>query len=325
MSGTEMVGWLLAIWGEVLAELGDLDGALCQAKKGIALTEKGSDVAMLTWSYMCLTRVLFSRGDFYAAHEIITATERIARASVVPRWVTNLMGAWKVRTWLAQDKLDETLEWMRQRWQNLDAQTTYVDALDNVALARVFMAQERHEDAVRLLNRLLEPAEAGAHTTRAIQILILQALALQAQGDTDQAMASLERALALAEPGGYIRIFADEGPAMARLLYEALARRIGPDYVRRLLAAFPVAEAEPPTSSVADHPSSALIEPLSERELEVLALIAQGLTNLEIASRLFLALNTVKAHASNIYGKLGVHNRMEAAARARALGILPPT
>jgi len=325
MSGTEMVGWLLAIWGEVLAELGDLDGALCQAKKGVALTEQGSDVAMLTWSYMCLTRVLFSRGNLDAAHEIITATERIAQASVVPRWVTNLMGAWRVRIWLAQDKLDETLEWMRKRWLDLNAQTTYVDALDNVALARVFMAQKRYEDAVRLLERLLEPAEAGAHITRAVQILILQALALQAQGDTDQAMAPLERALALAQPGGYVRIFADEGPSMARLLYEALARGTRPDYVRRLLAAFPVTAAEPPTSSVADHPSSTLIEPLSERELEVLELIAQGLTNPEIASRLYLALNTVKAHTSNIYGKLGVHNRTEAAARARALGLLPST
>jgi len=325
MSETEMVGWLLAVWGEVLAELGDLDGAVRQAKKGVALTEQGSDVAMLTWSYMCLTRVLFSRGDLAAAHEIITATTRIAQSSVVPRWVTNLMGAWRVRIWLAQDKVDETLEWMQKRGLNLDAQNTYVDALDNVAVARVFVAQERYEDALRLLERLLEPAEAGTHTTRTIQILILQALIFQIKGDIDQAIVRLERALTLAKPGGFLQIFADEGPPMARLLYEALSRGIAPDYVRRLLAAFPVTEPEQTDVSKTLASNSELIEPLSDRELEVLQLFAEGLTNPEIASRLFLALNTVKAHASNIYGKLGVHSRTQAVAKARALRVLPFT
>ncbi len=112
---------------------------------------------------------------------------------------------------------------------------------------------------------------------------------------------------------------------MARLLYEALARGIAPDYVRRLLAAFPVAEPEQAAPSETQAPNSDLIEPLSERELEVLQLIAEGLTNPEIASRLFLSLNTVKAHTRNIYGKLGVHSRTQAVARARALGVLPST
>ena len=128
---------------------------------------------------------------------------------------------------------------------------------------------------------------------------------------------------ALAEPGGFLRTFVREGPPMARLLYEAVKRGIAPDYARRLLAAFPVALAEqaaPPETRISN---AALVEPLSERELEVLQLIAEGLTNREIASRLYLALNTVKAHTRNIYGKLGVHNRTQAVARARALGILP--
>jgi len=112
---------------------------------------------------------------------------------------------------------------------------------------------------------------------------------------------------------------------MAHLLYQALKRGIAPDFVQQLLAAFPAVEAvqtEPTKSKV---PESELVEPLSERELEVLELIAQGLTNQEIASRFFLSLNTVKAHTRNIYGKLGVHNRTQAVARARALGLLPST
>ena len=135
----------------------------------------------------------------------------------------------------------------------------------------------------------------------------------------------LGQALALAQPGGFVRIFIDEGPPMARLLYEAVTRGIAPDYARRLLSAFPVAEPEQTSPSKTQAPKSELIEPLSERELEVLELIAEGLTNQEIASRLFLALNTVKAHSSNIYGKLGVHSRTQAVARARALGLLPST
>ncbi|MCB0257211.1 MAG: hypothetical protein KDI55_26115 [Anaerolineae bacterium] len=130
----------------------------------------------------------------------------------------------------------------------------------------------------------------------------------------------MQEALVIAEPGGYTRIFVDEGPPVARLLYEALARNIAPDYVRRLLAAFPIPE---PVQIAPSDPQSATIEPLSERELEVLQLIAEGLTNPEIAARLFLTLNTVKVHVRNIYGKLDVHNRTQAIAKAAGLGLLP--
>ena len=109
---------------------------------------------------------------------------------------------------------------------------------------------------------------------------------------------------------------------MAHLLYEALSREIAPDYVRRLLAAFPVAEPDQTNTSESQVSGSVLIEPLSTRELEVLQLIAKGLTNAEIAARLFLSLNTVKVHARNIYGKLGVNNRTQAVARARTFGIM---
>jgi LuxR family maltose regulon positive regulatory protein len=117
----------------------------------------------------------------------------------------------------------------------------------------------------------------------------------------------------------------DEGPPMARLLYQALSRGIAPDYVRRLLAAFPVTEPKDSDAVKTRAPNAELIEPLSERELEILELIAEGLTNPEIGSRLFIALNTVKGHARNIYGKLGVHNRTQAVVRARSLGLLSST
>ncbi|MCB0239198.1 MAG: LuxR family transcriptional regulator, partial [Anaerolineae bacterium] len=122
-------------------------------------------------------------------------------------------------------------------------------------------------------------------------------------------MAVLEQSLAMAEPLGFLQIFMDEGPPMAILLYQALTRGIAPEYVRRLLAAFPAVEAKEPARSETQPSDSGLIEPLSEREIEVLQLVAAGLTNQEIAGRLFLSQHTVKVHARNIYGKLGVKNR----------------
>ena len=187
------------------------------------------------------------------------------------------------------------------------------------------MAQGCLDQSMDLLPHLFNAAEAGERTTKVIEILILQALALQSKGDVEQATAKLKKALILANPGGFIRIFVDEGPPMARLLYQALERGISPDYVRRLLAAFPVVEPEKTAPFSTQVPKSELIEPLSEREIEVLQLIAEGLTNREIAARLFLSVNTVKVHSRNIYGKLGAHNRTEAAAKAQALGILPST
>jgi LuxR family maltose regulon positive regulatory protein len=211
--------------------------------------------------------------------------------------------------------------------------------LEHLILARVLVAlgrddpQSAHlENALKLLARLLEAAERAGWMGKAIEILVLQALALQGHGEDDKTLTALGRALALAEPEGYTRIFLDEGPPVAHLLHQAAACGIAPDYVRSLLAAFEGATTDAhgawagqktttEESPVVVRPSS-LLDPLSERELEVLRLIAQGLTNREIASRLFLAQSTVKVHTRNIYGKLDVHSRTQAVACAQELGLL---
>ena len=324
LSQTIVVGWLLAIWGEVLAELNDLDTALHQTKKGVELTRHGGDVAMLGWNYLCLTRVLFSSGDIAGAEETIQELEHIARETDIPPWVMNLLATWQARIWLAQGKLNAASQWVQERGLNADRDPTLLYEMDiNMLLARVLIAQGQLDETITLLQRLLITAKAAGRTSRVIEILILQALTLQSQEDTDQAVAALTEALSLAEPGGFIRIFVDEGLPMSRLLYEALHSGIAPDYVRRLLAAFSIAEPEQPAPSKTQTPKSELVEPLSERELEVLQLIAEGLTNQEIACRLFLTLNTVKVHTRNIYGKLDAHSRTQAVARAKVLGILP--
>jgi LuxR family maltose regulon positive regulatory protein len=194
-----------------------------------------------------------------------------------------------------------------------------------ISQARVHLAQGEASAALAVLEPLRQQVEANGLEDERLKVMVLQAVALHAHGEKEVAAQLLGDALALAEPEGFIRIFVDEGPTMARLLYEALSRGISPDYVRRLLGAFPDAEPEKTDLSKSQAFKSELIEPLSEREFEVLQLIAEGLTNQEVATRLYLSLHTVKVHARNIYAKLGVKNRTQAVAKGKALGILSPT
>ena len=193
-----------------------------------------------------------------------------------------------------------------------------------ISQARVHLAQGDPSAALAVLEPLRQQVEAKGWQDERLKVMVLQAVALHAHGEKDKAVQLLGDALALAEPGGFIRIFVDEGLPMAQLLSEAAAHGMMPDYIGKLLAAF---EAEEQKSEDKSHlpaasPAQPLIEPLSQRELEVLQLIAQGLSNREISERLFLALDTVKGHNQKIFGKLQVQRRTEAVARARELGLL---
>ncbi len=327
LAQTGVTGWLLAIWGEGLAEENKLEEAVHQAKKGVALAERGSDLAMLGWSYLCLIRVLFSTGNLAAAEALIRKIERVARDSFMPPWIISLKAAWQARIWLARDNQTAAALWVTDRRLTPGQELSYLHEMEMIALARILMAQGRLAEASPLLQRLLEAAEAGQRTARVIEILAVQALCLQAQQQADPAVAALEKALGLAGPAGFIRIFVDEGLPLRRLLNAASARGIAPDYTGQLLAAFPDAPTAPPAPSKATTAAelalkSSVVEPLSERELEVLQLIAAGLTNREISARLFVSPNTVKVHTRNIFGKLDAHDRDQAVARARKLGIL---
>ncbi len=190
--------------------------------------------------------------------------------------------------------------------------------------AQVHMAQGDPSAALAVLESFRRRVEAKGWEDERLKALVLQALAFQVQGDIDQAMHLLLDALELAEPGGFIRLFVDEGQPMADLLSAAAAQGRMPDYIEKLLSVF---DAEKQTREETVHRSPVpihhpLLEPLSQRELEVLHLIAQGLSNQEISERLFLALDTVKGHNRNIFGKLQVQRRTEAVAHARELGLL---
>jgi LuxR family maltose regulon positive regulatory protein len=196
----------------------------------------------------------------------------------------------------------------------------------HITQARVLIAQNKPDEAIDLLLLLEKIARAARRMGRVIEILILQALALQQIGDCEQAILVMTKCLALAEPEGYVRLFLDEGQHVQLLLAQWLAHAgLGAlrDYAVRLLSAF---DAEPyavPASPQKASTTGGLAEPLSQRELEVLHLMALGKTNQEIAVQLIVASGTVKAHTASIYRKLEVANRTEAVSHARQLGILP--
>jgi LuxR family maltose regulon positive regulatory protein len=171
-------------------------------------------------------------------------------------------------------------------------------------------------EATNFLERLLDAAERGGRNGSLIEILILLAIARRARDDAAGALAALDRAAAMAEPEGYVRAFVDEGAPIAALLTTAARQSSVPAYVRRLLLAFGPVDTQTPTRQP-------LIEPLSERELDVLRLLASDLDGPDIARELYVSLNTLRTHTKNIFSKLGVNSRREAVRRAAELGLLP--
>jgi LuxR family maltose regulon positive regulatory protein len=319
-----VAGYVCVGMGELLYEWNNLDEAVQQLREGIERGKQGANPGILLPGYVTLTRALQAQGDTAGALSAIQEAMRSWRQFQSTRGCgIPPVATYEARLSLAQGDVASAAQWIQEQGLRADGELSYQQEIEYITLARVLIAQGNANEAAGLLERLRQAAEAEGRILRVIEILALHALALQGNGDTAQAMTMMERALTLAEPGGFIRIFLDEGPPMARLLYEAISHGIAPDYVRRLLAAFPTKEPERTDPPKTHAPHTELIEPLSERELQVLELIAEGLTNQEIASRLYLSLNTIKGHIRNIYGKLGVHSRTQAVARARTFGILP--
>jgi LuxR family maltose regulon positive regulatory protein len=241
----------------------------------------------------------------------------------------------QVRMWIARGELEPAVQWARgcgfldrspAEVLNEAGRNAGVNELvqaEYLTLIRLTLAQQQSERALEMITFLQALIEKSRSQRRVIEILSLKALALQQQGKVEQALEILGKALSMAEPEGYQRTFVDEGGPMARLLYQAVAQGISPLYAGKLLRVLSN-ERSSRASSQKSRPDG-LIEPLSARELEVLRLIAEGLSNNEIAGRLHISLSTVKGHTTNIFGKLGAKNRTQAIAQARSLGLLALT
>jgi LuxR family maltose regulon positive regulatory protein len=292
-------------------EWNELEVAQLHTRAGIALGEPGGSLVLLMRGYTLQARIRQAYGDSQGMRQTIRTLERAIEQRNLQQAARDEMAAYRALFDLISGDLKASARWAETIRPTLHDRLDTLREFQWLTLVRILIALRRLDEATPLLEYLLHTAESEGRAEKAIEILALQALALQAQGRQAQAVAALQRALSLAEPEGYVRTFVDEGPPMGGLLRQALSRGVARGYVGRLLAA-----CDGPTGQ------RQLVEPLSQRELEVLGLVATGLKNQEIADQLVISVATVKRHLTNIYGKLGVSHRTQALARAQELDLL---
>jgi LuxR family maltose regulon positive regulatory protein len=310
--------------GELLYERDDLDASERELILGTELVERAGELEVLVRGQVALSRVRRAWGDSEGTLKLAHKAERLARESGAPQAMVDA-ALWKARMHLMRAELQAAASDL-ERTSGVGDVPRSTRESERLALARLLIAREDHDEALQLLDRVREMAEAADRRGNVVEILNLQALALRARAEKNRAMDVMGRALAVAEPEGYVRTFVDEGPPMAELLSGVLeaqqrgrldsSRRFPAHYLRKLLAAL---ERD---ASGAARPATELTEALSERELEVLQLIAAGKSNRRIASELFVSVGTVKTHINNVYRKLDAHSRTQALARARELNLI---
>jgi len=327
---------LYAGLSELHREQGDPAAATAHLRQGEAVVAQAVSPASQVRLSIAMARLKETAGDIDGALDLLHEAERLYKRHPFP--TLRPPAALKTRMWLRQGRLAEALAWVSAQDFSADDALNYRLEFDHITVVRVYLAQYKREraeqvihEAISLLERLLQAAEAGGRGGSVIEILVLQALAHQAQGAISAALPALSRALTLAKPEGYLRIFVDEGEALQPLLAESLVRGADPAYVTQVLTAIHQETAgatagemtgEMTGETTVPDANQLLIEPLSQRELEVLGLLAIGHTNQAVADELVIAVSTVKKHVNNIFGKLGVGNRTQAINRARELGLL---
>ncbi len=286
----------------------DLDAAEQHGQQSFQLAMQMVSVDTPAACGVLLARLKLAQGDVASATALLAKAEQFARQHNFVHWMPEV-AAVQVLSFLHQGNL---------------AAAAHLAQMHKLPLsrARVHLAQGDTSAALAVLESWRGQMEAKGLQDERLKVMALQAVALQAHGEEDQAVQVLCDALALAVPGGFIRLFVDEGPPMAHLLSAAAASGMMPDYIGKLLAALEADAHKSEDTSSLPPPAQPLIEPLSPRELEILHLMAQGLSNQEMCEQLFLALSTVKGHNRTIFGKLQVQRRTEAVARARELGLL---
>ncbi|MCL4562129.1 MAG: LuxR C-terminal-related transcriptional regulator [Chloroflexi bacterium] len=311
---------------DVFCELNELPRASALAEEVVEEAERWGNPSDAAMAHAILAHVLCATGDLDTSRASLDRAEKICRNHTTYPEVHGRVAACQVKLWLRLGDNLSARQWVENNHLHSDDTPAFQTEMEHITLARVLISQNRAAEAAPLLRGLDEAARRGSRSGSRIEILALLALALQVCRDTQAAFSALSTALSLAEPEGYVRVFLDEGQPMRLLLAQWLAHTpSGPlrDYSAHLLAQFEVepqsAQAAPETAS----PAGDLVEPLSQRELEVLQLLALGRTNQEIAQQLIVAPGTVKAHTASIYRKLDAANRTEAVARARQLGLLP--
>lgn len=309
-AGTACIGL-----GRLFYEWNDLEKAGRYLQQAIELGEQGGVEAIGFHSAIPLALVLQAQGDISEADALIQHAAHIVNKWHLPP-ITRRISAVQAQLWFRRGQWQQASNWAQANSMSINDDLVETSLTEYCTLARLQIVRAKQDEALLLLDRLLVTAQHSGQFRTVIEILGLQALAWRAHDNIAEALASLKRALNLAQPEGFCRVFLDEGRPMAELLQQARQRGLFPNYVDKLLAAFAAAESTPGAADL-------LPEPLSQRELDVLHLVATGASNQDIADQLFIALSTAKKHVSNILVKLDTPNRVQAVARARELGLLP--
>jgi LuxR family maltose regulon positive regulatory protein len=302
-------------------EWNDIEIAREHAEKGVMFFKPWGVTENLLDSYSTLARIHMARGDATKGFEYAeTATSLVGDPST-PAWLRAMIETRQARLRLmAAPKQPEVIAivsgWVEAAGISPIDEVSYERESEYIVLARLLISLEDIDLALDLLDRLYLQAASGKRRGRVMEIQMLKALALQEAGRSGQALDNMEEVLSAAESDGYIRLFVDEGPSMARLLTQCVSKGVSIRYASDILAQFPRTGSCPTVSQ------GSLVDPLSDREIEVLQLMADGLSRPQIAGQLHLSINTVKTHARNIYGKLTVRNRAAAIARARDLHLI---
>lgn len=308
-------GNLHAVLADVLRERNDLTEAARQADEGVSGNDAWGIPHGITLAYQAKARVLAALGDVEGAHALIDHEERIAFGRRLPSDLISERWALKVELWLAKGNLDAAERWARDSGLTPGDQPSFRREREHLTLARVLLVTERTREAVNLLTRLATAAAAGGRNGRLIEALVLLSAA-QAETNSHRAVATLGRALALAEPEGYLRTFVTPGEPVARVLRLVAAEgKAAGRYAQRIL------NLGAPAVAIGGA-IAAIPEPLSARELEVLGLLAAGMSNRDIAATLTLTISTVKTHVHSILGKLDAASRTQAIVRAKERGLL---
>ena len=340
--------------GELCREWNDFEASERYLSEGIELVKRWGEFAALD-GYIALARLRQAQNDPERANAALRTARQIAEQFDLTELDDLLVAIHQVRLWIAQGELQPAAHWLQERGFSLDQTPrtalrrsaeagtplpdvscqdqemfTYLQMqrYECIVAARLLLKQDQATQALALLEpqaQMIE--EQGRHVSRRmIEVQNLKALAYLAEGEIESALDAIEEALSIAEPGGYVRMFLDEGEPMIQLLRHAASSGIAPEYASKLIAAAEQPAQGTPEAALRPHAQTMvtqpLVEPLSEREMDVLRLLATGLSNPEIGQELFIAASTVRSHLKNIYGKLNVHKRWDAVRRAEELGLL---
>jgi LuxR family maltose regulon positive regulatory protein len=309
LSGLNAIGL-----ADILREQNHLDDAFALVREGIDIGRKVNDYDALREGPITLARLHFARGESLGVRDAIHEAEQIAYETGNPDCLQETK-AWKAHLAISTGEFEQAIQWGSERGltkEVSDISVTHFAEIELLIFSRILILQRNHQRALSLLENLLRSAEVEHRNHSVIQILILQAIALHSLGRREDSIRQMARALLLAEPEGYFRTFIEQDPPITVILRNAAAQSHSPDYAHQLLSAL---------GETVNGETN--LDPLSERELEVLQLMAEGLSNPEIAGLLTIALSTAKTHINKIYSKLGVRSRTQAVARAREMKLLP--